>query len=126
MTLTPAFVLQYLEERHISIWAVARRMESDSTHLRRVLTGRREGSQELLRSVLENARAMPTRYHRRNEDTTRLIEAAAHIFFLQRGDFESAIFADPEEFGLYGPGPTRKHPQPQPRKGEKLKPRKKL
>jgi len=124
MSLAPSDVLEYLEERGISIWAVAKRMETDSTHLRRVLTGRREGSQELLRSVLENARAMPTRYHRRNEDTTRLIEAAAHIFFLQRGDFESAIFADPEEFGLYGPGPTRKHPQP--RKEERLKARKKL
>ena len=69
MTLSPAFVLQYLEEHHISIWAVARRMETDSTHLRRVLYGRREGSQELLRSVLENARAIPARYHRRHEDT---------------------------------------------------------
>jgi hypothetical protein len=106
--MTPALVLQYLERRQISVWAVAVRMEADPTHLRRVLTGRRAGSQALLRSVLETARSMPARPHRRQEDTDRLIEAATHVFFLRRGDFESAIFADPDEFGLYAPGPARK------------------
>jgi hypothetical protein len=107
MTLSPSIVLQYLERRQISVWSVALRMEADPGHLRRVLTGRRAGSQALLRSVLETARAMPARPHRRQEDFDRLIQAAAHVFFLRRGDFESAIFAEPDEPRLYGP--TRKH-----------------
>lgn len=117
--LTPAFVLQYLERRRISIWSVAMRMEADPTHLRRVLTGRRRGSQALFKSVLQTARSMPARPHRRQEDTDRLIEAATHVFFLRRGDFESAIFAEADEIGLYGPGPTRKRPHP--RKEDKSK-----
>jgi len=115
-------VLEYLEERQISVWAVAKRMDADSTHLRRVLTGRRPGSQELLKSVLDTAQSMPTRHRsRRHEDTERLIGAAAHMFFLRRGDFESAIFNEPNEMEICGMGLTWKRPEPQPRKREKLK-----
>ena len=108
----PALVLQYLERRRISVWSVAMQMEADPTHLRRVLTGRREGSQALLSSVLRTARSMRARPHRRQEDLDRLIEAATHVFFLRRGDFDSAIFTDADDMGFHGPGPARKRAHP--------------
>jgi hypothetical protein len=36
---------------------------------------------------------MPERRQERSDDVERLIDAAAHVFFLKRGDFESAICA---------------------------------
>jgi len=110
MTLTPSGVLDYLQERRISVWAVARRLETDATHLRRVLTGQRKGSQALLQAVMDAAETMQgRRVHRTGDEVDHLIDAAAHMFFLQRGDFESAIFVDPDEMhtGLYGPGPRK-------------------
>jgi hypothetical protein len=103
---TPSSVLEYLERREISVWAVARRMKADSTHLSRVLHGKRVGSQKLLQTVLETAMGMRERRWppRRGEDVDRLIEAAVHVFFVQRGDFESAIFMEADDWGLYGPG----------------------
>jgi len=85
-------------------------METDATHLRRVLTGQRKGSQALLQAVMDAAETMQgRRVHRSSDEVDHLIEAAAHMFFLQRGDFESAIFLDPDEMhtGLYGPGPRK-------------------
>jgi hypothetical protein len=108
MYFTPAYIRQYLERRRISVWAVATRLKIDPGHLRRVLSEQRKGSAALLESVVEAAATMRGRRQHEQEDTDRLLEAAVHVFFLERGDFESAIFADPEEMGLYGPGPTKK------------------
>jgi len=94
MTPTAAGIRQYLEKRGISMWAVARRLGMHPGHLRRVLTGRREGSLALLKSVAEMAETMPGRPRRRQQDVERLIDAATHMFFLKRGDFESAICTD--------------------------------
>jgi hypothetical protein len=119
MSVTPAEILEYLEERRLSVWSVAMRMEVDPGHLRRVLNGQREGSDSLLQRAMETAEAMrPRRRDPRGEDTDRLIEAAAHVFFLKRGDFESAMFADPCEIGLYGPGPIKKRAYVPPKKEE--------
>ncbi len=63
-------------------------------HLRRVLSGKREGSIALLRTVAEAIETIPGRPRRRQEDIHRLIDAATHTFFLKRGDFESAICTD--------------------------------
>ena len=120
MELKPSEILEYLQEQRISVWRVAVRLDADPGHLRRVLTGRREGSQALLHAVMETARTMPGRPHRRIRDVDRLVEAAAHMFFLRRGRFESAIFTDPEEMGLYGPAHRRgrafEPPKKEPRK----------
>jgi hypothetical protein len=102
--LAPSSVLEYLRERRVSVWSVAIRMNVDPTHLRRVLTGRRRGSQALLEAVMEKAQYMDGRPPRGYEDTARLIAAATHVFFLARADFDSAIFATADEDWLYGPG----------------------
>jgi hypothetical protein len=117
MNLTPTGILQYLEERRISVWSVAVRMNADPGHLRRVLNGRRKGSRALLEAVYETAQTMRGRPWRWQEDTDRLIEAATHVFFVSRGDFESAVFADPAEIGLYRPNPCRARTQRPAKKG---------
>jgi hypothetical protein len=119
MSLTPHEVAEYLQARRLSVWSVAIRMEVDPGHLRRVLAGQREGSQALLERALETAAAMrPRRRDPSKEETDRLIEAAAHMFFLKRGDFESAVFAEANEVGLYGPGPIKKRAYIPPKRKE--------
>ena len=94
--LTSSIVRRRLEERGISVYAVATRLGMHPGHLRRVLRGERPGSAALLQSVADIAEAMPEQPQRRpdrrsSEDIGRLIEAAAHVFFLKRGKFESPI-----------------------------------
>ncbi len=93
MPLDPETIRQYLQRRGISSWAIANRLDIDHSHLARVLNGKRPGSAALLRSVAEMAESMD-RPHRSQADLTRLIDAAAHVFFLKRGGFESDIFSD--------------------------------
>ena len=122
MNLTPSSILQYLQRRRISVWSVAMHLDTDPGHLRRVLTGRREGSQALLRAVLEAAMTMQGRPRRRHQDIDRLLHAATHMFFLKRGNFESAIFADPNEMGQYRPGPRKGRAHPSSKKGGQCPP----
>ncbi len=91
MTPEPAIIRQYLEQRGISTSAIADRLGVHPGHLRRVLNGEREGSRSFLRSVARTAESMPDRRRDRPEDVERLINAATHVFFLKRGNFESAI-----------------------------------
>jgi transcriptional regulator with XRE-family HTH domain len=86
-------IRQYLEERGISVHAVSARLGVHPGHLRRVLSGERAGSRAFLKSVAAMAESMPGRRDERPDDVERLIDAATHMFFLKRGDFESAIFA---------------------------------
>jgi transcriptional regulator with XRE-family HTH domain len=85
-------IRQHLDRRGISVHAVATALRVDPRHLRRVLSGERGGSRALLEAVAELVETMPGR--RPQEDVGRLIDAAVHMFFLRRGDFESAVFAD--------------------------------
>jgi hypothetical protein len=97
MTHDRFFIRQELKRRGISIWSAAKQVRVDPSHLRRVLSGKREGNPALLYSVAEIAGLCgPGRYGRTHEEIHRLIDAAAHVFFLKRGQFffESAIFAD--------------------------------
>jgi hypothetical protein len=89
----PETVRQYLLRRRISTWCIAHRLGIDCSHLQRVLTGKRPGSAALLRSVIEMAESIK-RPRRSQEDIGRLIDAAAHVFFLKRGGFQSDIFGD--------------------------------
>jgi len=90
----PALLLRRLEQQGISVSAVATRLRMDPAHLRRVLRGERPARAALLQSVAELAETMEEpRPPRDPEDIERLIEAAAHMFFLRRGRFESAICA---------------------------------
>jgi hypothetical protein len=90
----PESIRQYLLRRRISSWSIARRLEIDHSHLHRVLMGERPGSPALLRSVAEMAESMKRR--RPNQtNVDRLIDAAAHVFFIKRGCFDSEVFNDP-------------------------------
>jgi len=91
MNPTPSLIRQYLREREISVRAIAARLGVHPGHLQRVLNGEREGSRAFLKSVLEMAKAMPDRRQQRSDSLERLIDAATHVFFLQRGHFESEI-----------------------------------
>lgn len=42
---------------------------------------------------MQTAKNMPGRREERPDEVERLIDAATHVFFLKRGDFESAICA---------------------------------
>ena len=86
-------IRQYIERRRISYWTIANRLEIDHSHLARVLRGKRPGSKALLRSVAEMAESMD-RPDRRLSDVHRLVGAATHVFFLNRGAFDSDIFTD--------------------------------
>ena len=86
-------IRQYIERRRISYWTIANRLDIDHSHLARVLNGKRPGSAALLRSVAEMAESMDSP-RRSQADVSRLIDAAAHVFFLKRGGFESDIFND--------------------------------
>jgi len=89
----PALVRQYLAARGISARAIAARMGIHPGHLQRVLNGERPGSRALLRRVARAAEKMPGRRREDPDEAQRLIDAATHVFFLKRGDFESAICA---------------------------------
>jgi len=94
MTPEPSVIRQELEDRGISARAVAANMGIHPSHLQRVLSGRREGSRRFLKSIVDAIERMPTRRRERPpDDVERLIDAATHVFFLKRGDFESAICA---------------------------------
>jgi transcriptional regulator with XRE-family HTH domain len=93
MTPTASTIRRYLEDRGISARAVAARMGVHPGHLQRVLSGRRQGSRGFLKSVMQVAKNMPGRREERPDEVERLIDAATHVFFLKRGDFESAICA---------------------------------
>lgn len=110
MIITANAINDTLDQKGISIWALARRMDIDQGHLRRVLQGQRPGSAKLLQEMWDTLQSMPGRRRRRvHEDIHRLVRAAVHVFFVNRGDFESDIFAEPGEDTLYGPGrPHRK------------------
>jgi transcriptional regulator with XRE-family HTH domain len=86
-----SIIRQYIADRGLSARAIATRLGVHPGHLQRVLTGEREGSRAFLKSVAEIAEAMPGRREERTDDVGRLIDAATHVFFLKRGDFESAI-----------------------------------
>jgi transcriptional regulator with XRE-family HTH domain len=95
MILKASVIRQYLEQRQISVRALAARMGMHHHgHLLRVLRGEREGSREFLKSVVNAAESMQGPRQERPDDVERLIDAATHVFFLKRGDFESAICAD--------------------------------
>lgn len=85
----PAYLRRRLEARGISMRAVAVQLGMDVGHLARVLRDQRPGSRALLDSVAELVEIMPGR--RPQEDVARLINAAVHMFFLKRGDFESEM-----------------------------------
>jgi transcriptional regulator with XRE-family HTH domain len=91
MILKASIIRQYLEQRQISARALAARMGVHPGHLQRVLTGEREGSREFLKAIVTAAERMPGRRREDPDDVERLIDAATHVFFLKRGDFESAI-----------------------------------
>jgi transcriptional regulator with XRE-family HTH domain len=91
MTLKPSIIRQYLADRGISARAIAARLGVHPGHLQRVLSGEREGSRAFLKSVVQMAETMQGRRPERPDDVERLIDAATHVFFLKRGDFESAI-----------------------------------
>lgn len=93
MILKASVIRQYLERRQISTRALAARMGIHPGHLQRVLSGEREGSREFLKSVASAAESMQGPRQERPDDVERLIDAATHVFFLKRGDFESAICA---------------------------------
>jgi len=89
-----AIIRQRLEELGISGYAVSARLKVHRTHLNRVLNGERRGVAlrralaELLETETEAAPAPGPPAH---EDVVRLVDAATHMFFLKRGDFESEI-----------------------------------
>jgi transcriptional regulator with XRE-family HTH domain len=89
---TPSGIRQNLQDRGISVRAVATRMGIHPGHLQRVLSGKRAGSRKFLKSIADEIKGMPDRRHQRQDEVERLIDAATHMFFLKRGDFESAIF----------------------------------
>jgi hypothetical protein len=108
VTITATAITEALDQKGISIWALARKMDIDQGHLRRVLQGSRPGSAKLLQEMWDTIQAMQGRRRRRiHDDLDRLVRAAVHVFFVQRGDFDSAIFAEPGEDTLYGPGRPR-------------------
>ena len=85
----PSDIRRRLEARGIAVRALAVRLGVNQTHLIRVLSGERPGSRRLLESMAELVETMPGR--RPQDDVGRLIDAAVHVFFLKRGDFESEI-----------------------------------
>ena len=90
----PALLLRRLEQRGISVYAVAVRLRMNPGHLRRVLRGERPARVALLKSVAELAETMEEPLAPRpSEDIQRLIAAAVHVFLLKRGRFESPICA---------------------------------
>lgn len=91
MILKPSVIRQYIDERGISAYAIAARLEIHPGHLRRVLSGERAGSPAFLKRVALAAESMPGRREERPDDVERLIDAATHVFLLKRGVFESAI-----------------------------------
>ena len=91
MNLKPSIIRQYIDERGISARAIAARLGVHPGHLQRVLSGERPGSRAFLKRVAQAAESMPGRREERPDDVERLIAAATHVFFLKRGDFESAI-----------------------------------
>jgi transcriptional regulator with XRE-family HTH domain len=93
MILKASVIRQYLEHRQISARALAMRMGIHPGHLQRVLSGEREGSREFLKAIANAAERMPDGRREDPDDVERLIGAATHVFFLKRGDFESAICA---------------------------------
>lgn len=93
MTARPSIIRQYIEERGISARAIAARLGVHPGHLQRVLSGEREGSRAFLKAVAQMAESMPGRREEKPDDVERLIDAATHVFFLKRGNFESAICA---------------------------------
>jgi transcriptional regulator with XRE-family HTH domain len=88
-----ASVRQYLADHGLSVRAVAARLGVHPGHLQRVLIGERAGSRAYLQSVLAMARSMPDRRPAPVETGSRLLDAALHVFFLKRGDYESVICA---------------------------------
>jgi|HubBroStandDraft_1064217.scaffolds.fasta_scaffold632135_2 transcriptional regulator with XRE-family HTH domain len=83
-------IRRQLQAKGISVHAIAARLKVNRAHLHRVLNGERAGSRALLESVAESAQAMASR--RPQEDSARLIDAAVHVFFVKRGNFQSEIF----------------------------------
>jgi transcriptional regulator with XRE-family HTH domain len=84
-------IWRQLERKGISIHSIASRLQVNRGHLHRVLRGQRRGSRALLEALAELVEAMPGR--RPQEESARLIDAAVHMFFLKRGDFDSEIFS---------------------------------
>ena len=82
-----------IEQKGISYRMIARRVHVDRAHLKRVLSGERSGSQALLCSIAEIVEGVPD--IRPQDQVTRLIAAAVHVFFLKRGRFESEVCRPP-------------------------------
>ena len=93
LPLTAEFVRQYLERKGITSCAVASAMGVHPGHLQRVLNGERRGSTLLLQTALETAQSIPDQ--REQRDVIRLLDAATHLFFLKRGQFESPLCNTP-------------------------------
>jgi transcriptional regulator with XRE-family HTH domain len=91
INLDPAEIRREIEAAGVSIRTLAAQLDISRPHLTRVLRGRRAGSRELLQSVANLVATFPRRSGRRSRDVHRLIDAATHVFFLSRGDFESEI-----------------------------------
>ena len=92
MSLSFSEIARRLDERHISIRSVAARLCVNQSHLLRVLRGDRPGSDDLRASLTELVESMPGL--RSQEEQARLINAAVHVFFVKRGDFQSAVFEE--------------------------------
>jgi transcriptional regulator with XRE-family HTH domain len=92
-----ARILERFESRGISMRVAAAHLDVDHGHLSRVLHGDRPGSRALLESAAELAETIPPDEENPQDDTCRqydicrLISAAAHLFFLKRGDFENEL-----------------------------------
>lgn len=86
-------VARMLEENGISVRAVAASADVSSGHLRRVLCGERPGSRALLQAVVDAAETMTVRQTRSQDGVQELVAAAEHMFFLNRGLFQSPICA---------------------------------
>jgi len=93
-SLEAAAIRQRLEANGVSLCKAAARVHANRRHIARVLKGQRPGSRALLESLAglaDLAGTAPIPASHPQADTTRLISAAVHLFFLKRGWFGSEI-----------------------------------
>jgi hypothetical protein len=84
-------IARQIEYSEISIRSIAEHLNVNQSHLLRVLRGERVCSRALREALAEFAKTIPGR--RAQFEDSRLINAAVHMFFLKRGDFQSDIFS---------------------------------